>query len=79
LFCQSKCDYLLNSFWKIFHQQQNDFQPSCSPLLVYAENKTFLSLQQNGRLADYNNYNINKTPVLILVLTYHILGGLHQE
>jgi hypothetical protein len=43
----------------------------------YAENKTFLSLQQNGRLADY--YNINKTPVLILgMLTYHILGGLHQ-
>jgi hypothetical protein len=26
----------------------------------YAENKNFLSLQQNGRLADYNNYNINK-------------------
>jgi hypothetical protein len=39
-----------------------------------------LSLEQNGRLADYNNYNINKTPVLILgMLTYHILGGLHQE
>ncbi|MFE3846564.1 DUF5916 domain-containing protein [Flavobacterium sp. LB3P45] len=26
----------------------------------YAENKNFLSLQQNGRLADYNTYTLNK-------------------
>jgi hypothetical protein len=26
----------------------------------YAENKNFLSLEQNGRLADYTNYNTNK-------------------
>ena len=26
----------------------------------YAENKNFLSLEQNGRLVDYPNYNINK-------------------
>jgi hypothetical protein len=45
----------------------------------YAENKNFLSLEQNGRLADYKTTH-NKTPVLILgMLTYHILGGLHQR
>jgi hypothetical protein len=37
-----------------------NFNVSVRQYWSYAENKNFLSLKQNGRLDDYENYNINK-------------------
>jgi hypothetical protein len=41
----------------------------------YAENKKLLSLEQNGRLADFAGYDVNKNSSFILGICL-ILGGL---